>query len=181
MLLFCYRAAAAFVVSDFRGPRPMSTRIHLEAAPLRLKYWRIKAEVTISTFLYLQEFFTGAAVLSERFRTLQICNIWDYIHDIITRYLYYRFGKKVKPLIIHVNKYPYIDGGGISYLKKLWNNFCMAINTWMLLDFIAAAKHSFLRTLYDTLDITHMRLFFFSFDYVYFPLFFHTSCLLLLT
>ena len=74
MLLFCYRAAAAFVVSDFRGPRPMSMCIHLQAAPWRLKYWRIKAEVTISTFLYLQEFFTGAAILSERFRTLQMCN-----------------------------------------------------------------------------------------------------------
>ena len=58
-----------------------------EAAPLRLKYWRIKAEVTISTFLYLQEFFTGAAILSERFRTLQICNVWDYIDDIIIRLL----------------------------------------------------------------------------------------------
>ena len=75
MLLFCYRAAAAFVVSDFRGPRPMSMCIHLQAAPWRLKYWRIKAEVTISTFLYLQEFFTGAAILSERLRTLEICNI----------------------------------------------------------------------------------------------------------
>ena len=68
----------------------MSMRIHIEAAPLRLKYWRIKAEVTISTFLYLQEFFTGAAILSERFRILQICNIWDYIDYIISRYLYYR-------------------------------------------------------------------------------------------
>ena len=73
MLLLLPRAAAAFVVSDFRGPRPMSMRIYLvQAAPLRLKYWRIKAEVTISTFLYLQEFFTGAAILSERFRTLQV-------------------------------------------------------------------------------------------------------------
>ena len=171
MLLFCYRAAAAFVVSDFRGPRPMSMRIHIEAAPLRLKYWRIKAEVTISTFLYLQEFFTGAAILSERFRTLQICNIWDYIDDNTTRYTH---------LPLDILCFICINWGGISYLKKLWNNFCMAINTWMLLDFIAAAKHSFLRTLYDTLDITHMRLFF-SFDYVYFPLFFHTSCLLLLT
>ena len=86
MLLLCYRAAA-FVVSDFRGPRPMSMCIHLQAAPWRLKYWRIKAEVTISTFLYLQEFFTGAAILSERFRTLQICNVWDYIDDIIIRLL----------------------------------------------------------------------------------------------
>ena len=150
-----------------------------EAAPLRLKYWRIKAEVTISTFLYLQEFFTGAAILSERFRTLQICNVLDYIDDITARYNV-NLKNRTEKNMPHCYEIYYIDGGGISYLKKLWNNFCMAINTWMLLDFIAAAKHSFLRTLYDTLDITHMRLFF-SFDYVYFPLFFHTSCLLLLT
>ena len=74
-MLLLLPSAAAFVVSDFRGPRPMSMCIHLQAAPWRLKYWRIKAEVTISTFLYLQEFFTGAAILSERFGRLEICNI----------------------------------------------------------------------------------------------------------
>ena len=72
IILLLPRAAAAFVVSDFRGPRPMSMCIHLQAAPWRLKYWRIKAEVTISTFLYLQEFFTGADILSKRFRSLKI-------------------------------------------------------------------------------------------------------------
>ena len=37
MLLFCYRAAAAFVVSDFRGPRPMSMRIHQRGSAIETK------------------------------------------------------------------------------------------------------------------------------------------------
>ena len=36
MLLFCYRAAA-FVVSDFRGPRPMSMRIHQRGSAIETK------------------------------------------------------------------------------------------------------------------------------------------------
>ena len=119
MLLLCYRAAA-FVVSDFRGPRPMSMCIQLQAAPWRLKYWRIKAEVTISTFLYLQEFFTGAAILSERFRTLQICNVLDYIDDITARYTCnVNLKNRTEKNMPHCYEIYYIDGGGISYLKKL--------------------------------------------------------------
>ena len=98
----------------------MSMCIQLQAAPWRLKYWRIKAEVTISTFLYLQEFFTGAAILSERFRTLQICNVLDYIDDITARYTCnVNLKNRTEKNMPHCYEIYYIDGGGISYLKKL--------------------------------------------------------------